>query len=131
MLYVYRTRRLVKVVFNEINHSTDEIEDDPRYRPSVLHCLHVFQDLDPKRYTDELARKTYAIATGKGYLKAVNKETFDGRRKLAVTHEGLILLTPSVFIRALAESIDASLLISILALLTSIVSVTITALKKN
>jgi hypothetical protein len=120
MIYVYRVRRLVKIVLDETNNPTDPI-DESGGPPSVHHVLIVFQALN-KKYTAQEANKILAIATGeKKYLKLTGHDGDSSlMRKIKVSSEGLILLRPSGFIRALAESVDAALLISVVALLVSI-----------
>ncbi len=110
----------MKIVLDETNNSTDPT-DESNQAPTVHHSLTVFQNLSEK-YTPEEANKILAIATGeKKYLKLTGRDGDSSfTRRVRVTSEGLILLRLAGFIRASAESIDASLLISIIALVTSI-----------
>jgi hypothetical protein len=121
MLYIYRVRRLVKLVVDEMHVSTDPI-DSRSGNPSLAHCLIEFRKLS-KKYTPEMARKVLAIATGdKKYISIDNS---NGEQRLIVTSEGVILLTPTGYLNALGEAIAkispiVSLLISIAALVVSI-----------
>ena|SRR5258708_5390673 len=125
MTYVKMVRQLVEVVLSEMHEPTDPL-DQARTHPSLEHCLIVFRNLD-KRYTDELARKTLAIATGeKKYLKIANGtgDLFN-RQQLVVSSEGLVLTTRIGYLNALGESIAkisavVSVGISLIALLVSI-----------
>jgi hypothetical protein len=121
MVYVYRVRRLVKIVADEMANSTNPLEIQGN--PTQHHCLLVFQGLN-KKYTPQLARKTLAIATGKRHYLSTWEGDGRGpltRQRLVVGDEGVILLTPEGFINALAGSIsNIAVLISILALGVSI-----------
>jgi hypothetical protein len=119
MIYIYRVRRFVKLVEDEMVQSTSVLDDGQG--PTVHHCLIAFKELN-KRYTERTARKTFAIATGKTkYLSIQNPEEHSSlRQRIVITDEGLILLTYTGFFKALANSIDASLIISLVALLVAV-----------
>lgn len=107
------------LVEREMANSTDPVDD--RQGPNVHHCLIAFQHLN-KKYDERIARKTFAIATGKKkYLSIENpNEHSSFRQRIVITDEGLILLTRSGYFKALADSVDASLIISIIALLVAV-----------
>ena len=99
MIYVYRVRRLVKIVRDETSGSTDIF--DRSDRPRLQHCLNVFQGLS-SRYKSNIALQTLAIATGQGYL-VLGK----GRHQtVSAKDKGLILLTPTGYINALCDSVS-------------------------
>src|SRR5450756_1240619 len=129
MFYVYRVRKLVKIVVSEMSKSTDLL-NDAQGNPDLQHCLRVFEHSN-KRYTPQTARKTLAIATGKkGYLTIANDQASQySKQQLQVTSEGIVLLTAAGYINALGESVGkispvVSLTISIAALGVSIWSAT-------
>ena len=128
MVYVYRVRRLVKIVVDETAHSTDPLNESGG-NPSLQYCLSLFQQLN-EDYTAQLARKTLAIATGeKNYLAIDNQKhrtsTYEPSQRLMANSEGLILLTPTGFLNALGEAMAkisplVSIIVSVLALIVSI-----------
>jgi len=118
MIYIYRTYRLVKVVADEMTESTHPL-DSGRDVPLLHHCLTVFQSLN-RRYTPQEARKILAIATGENYLSIKAGSGHPPGQRLQIMADGVILLRPTGLIIAMAKSVDASLIISILALLVSI-----------
>ena len=123
MIYVYRVRRLVKIVRDETRDPTD-LTGTPDGSPYLIYCLLKFQQLN-KKYTESKARQVLAMATGeKKYLSSIDGHLATDQR-LAVLGEGLILLTPTGFANALGESIGKispiiSAIISIIALIVSI-----------
>jgi len=126
MFYVYRVRLLVKIVRDEMRSPTDPM-DSSGGNPSLQHCLFVFRQKN-KRYTGQLARQTLAIATGQAYLGIDNTNGDKAHlQRLLMKHEGLILLTPTGYINALASSVKGttalvSILISIAAVIVSIIA---------
>lgn len=121
MNYIRKVHRFVRLVQDEMVESTNLIDDGQG--PTVQHCLIAFKNLS-KRYDERTARKIFAIATGKKkkYLAldegSKGKPTYEQR--IVITDEGLILLTWSGYFKALADSVDASLVISIIALVISV-----------
>jgi hypothetical protein len=123
MIYVYRTRRLVRIVEKELDHSTDPIRGD-NGNPDLNYCIGLFKQLSSK-YTEQVARKVLALATGKDYLKIGNVKRDYSHQQLIVRYEGLVLLTPTGYINALGEAVGkiapvVSIFISLAALTVAI-----------
>lgn len=124
MKYMIRMYRLVKVVYNETNDDIWKTLDGKDSRPTVTVCLASFEELD-KSYTSRTAKIALAMATKKGYLSIDSSKSKSNQQRLVVTGDGLILLTPTGFINALAGSIGkvaliGSWIVSVIALLVSI-----------
>jgi hypothetical protein len=122
MIYIYRVRRLVKIVLDETSNPTDPMSS-PHDLPNLQYCSLEFQKLS-KRYTPQISRKILTIATGKNYLSIGTGKRGNGGsgQTLQVKSDGIILLTCTGFVSALGESIGnaVSIFIAFAALGVSI-----------
>ena len=130
MIYVYRMRRLVKIVRDETKESTDPMGHH-NGTPYLTYCLIKLQGLRKitrRKYTESEARQILAMATDKDnhYLSLDNSEgKLATDQRARVTGKGLIFLTPTGYINALAGSIGhlspvGSWLVAIASLIVSI-----------
>ena len=115
MKYVIRTRRLVQTVYDETTSGS---------KPTVGHALAEFRKKS-KKYDEEIAMRTLAIATDHTFLGITKDKTMAGTQHLHVTGKGIILLTPTGLINELGGSIGkvspiGSWIVALLALIVSI-----------
>lgn len=104
MRYVYRCRRLVKIVYDETNNPI--FSDGKDNRPSVNYALATFRRSEAK-YNNEIANETLAIATGDQYLGVEDSRDFsDKQQRLVVKSEGVkLLISNTYFVNELAGSL--------------------------
>lgn len=123
MKYVYRVRRLVKIVYDEANESS-ELNLGSDSHPTVIHCQALFAALSEK-YDNKVIRATFAIATGDEYLGyAPSRDSEHPHQRVFIKSAGVKLLTSKMyFMNELADVIGkiAPITISLLALVTSII----------
>lgn len=120
MRYLVRIRKLVKIVYEETNDEIWATLDAQDARPTVTVCLSRFEKLD-KKYSHRTAMIALAMATKQGYLSLDKSKSETNFQRVIVTGDGLILLTRTGWVNALAGSIGkvssvGSWLVSILAL---------------
>lgn len=125
MKYVYRVRRLVKIVFEETNTPTSAVNQADT-RPPVMHVLAQFTKLN-KNYAPRTGATILAIATGDKYLEyEPSIDPRDKRQRITVKSDGLKLITShTYYINELAGSLGKisspiTVLISLIALGVSV-----------
>ena len=130
-MYLLRIRRMVKIVIQQMKKTDDLFEQAGMIptggNPRVDHCIAKFKALDPKHYTDSVARQTLALATGMGYLSYI-EEGVGGHSltsRLRVMHKGLLLTYNISYLNELAGTVAKinpviAIVISLAAIVISI-----------
>ncbi len=120
MKYVFRARRLVKVVFNETNNPTDPFPKISNL-PTTHHCKTKYKEI--YGYDDIETRMSFAIAT---YDKYLGYKINGNSQYVMITGEGLKLISSNTyFINALSGVVGSivPICISIIALVISIIAI--------
>jgi hypothetical protein len=125
MIYVYRSRRLCRVIEQEIDYPTDgRLHGEG---PDLRYCLALFMHLSHK-YDQRVANKVLAYAGSKKYIKLEKSLSKSHKKVISLSGNGLELLTRIGYVNALGGAVGQvspviSVAISLFALAVAILAV--------